>query len=206
MLIAGEKAPEFELPDQNGNPVRLSDFSGRKVVLYFYPKDSTSACTSQAIAMNEHLEAIRALGAEVVGVSRDTVRSHAKFAANLGLKFPILADPEYQALNAYGVFREKKMYGKGVGMMMNRRASTDARRFCRSHAILTDRRSLGRVIRLFPPVLRHRSLVVLRKVLPMVHLRTFGIPRVDALHALLRQGTHLAPSFPENGEIMSPFR
>lgn len=114
MLIAGEKAPEFELPDQNGNPVRLSDFSGRKVVLYFYPKDSTSACTSQAIAMNEHLEAIRALGAEVVGVSRDTVRSHAKFAANLGLKFPILADPEYQALNAYGVFREKKMYGKTV--------------------------------------------------------------------------------------------
>jgi peroxiredoxin Q/BCP len=114
MLVAGEKAPEFQLPDQNGNTVRLSDFSGRKVILYFYPKDSTSACTSQAIAMNERLEEIRSLGAEVVGVSRDTVRSHAKFAANLGLNFPILADPEYQALNAYGVFREKKMYGKAV--------------------------------------------------------------------------------------------
>lgn len=114
MLVAGEKAPEFQLPDQNGNTVRLSDFSGRKVVLYFYPKDSTSACTRQAIGMNERLEEIRSLGAEVVGVSRDTVRSHAKFAANLGLNFPILADPEYQALNAYGVFREKKMYGKAV--------------------------------------------------------------------------------------------
>ncbi len=114
MPNAGEKAPDFQLVDQNGNPVRLSDFSGRKVVLYFYPKDSTSACTSQAVSMNEQLEGIRALGAEVVGISRDTVRSHAKFAAALGLNFPILADPEYNALNAYGVFREKKMYGKPV--------------------------------------------------------------------------------------------
>lgn len=110
----GEKAPEFTLPDQNGKNVSLSDFQGRKVVLYFYPKDSTPACTSQAGAMNARHEEIEALGAVLLGVSRDTVKSHGKFAAALGLTFPILADPELAAINAYGVFREKKMYGKAV--------------------------------------------------------------------------------------------
>lgn len=110
----GEKAPDFMLPDQHGKDVRLSDFEGRKVVLYFYPKDSTPACTSQAAAVNARHEEIKALGAVLLGVSRDTVKSHENFAAALGLTYPILADPTLEVINAYGVFREKKMYGKAV--------------------------------------------------------------------------------------------
>ncbi len=114
MLNVQEKAPEFTLPDQSGKSVSLSDFAGRKVVLYFYPKDNTTACTSQAVAMNAQHDRFEALGATLLGVSRDTVKSHEKFAAALGLTFPILADPALNAINAYGVFREKKMYGKSV--------------------------------------------------------------------------------------------
>lgn len=114
MPNVGDIAPGFTLPDQNGTPVSLSDYLGRKVVLYFYPKDSTTACTSQAIAMNARKPDIEALGAAVLGVSRDSVASHARFAANLGLTFPILSDPALEAIGAYGVFREKTMYGKRV--------------------------------------------------------------------------------------------
>jgi len=110
----GEKASVFTLPDQHGKNVSLSDFQGRKVVLYFYPKDSTPACTSQAAAMNARHEEIKALGAALLGVSRDTVKSHEKFAAALGLTFPILADPGLEVIHEYGVFREKKLYGKAV--------------------------------------------------------------------------------------------
>jgi peroxiredoxin Q/BCP len=110
----GEMAPGFALPDQNGHIVRLADFLGRRVVLYFYPKDSTTACTSQATQMNARRAEIEALGAAVLGVSRDTVQSHEKFAAALELTFPILADPELAVLNAYRVYREKTLYGRRV--------------------------------------------------------------------------------------------
>jgi peroxiredoxin Q/BCP len=107
-------APDFALTDQNGNVAQLKDYSGRRLVLYFYPKDSTPACTSQAKIMNARHAEIEALGAALVGVSRDTVKSHIRFAAQLSLTFPILSDPELQAINAYGVFHEKSMYGKKV--------------------------------------------------------------------------------------------
>lgn len=114
MLSPGDKAPNFTLPNQEGKNVSLSDFTGRRVVLYFYPKDNSTACTSQAVAMNARSGEIASLGATLLGVSRDPVISHAKFAAALGLKFPILSDPELLAIRAYDVFREKRTYGKRV--------------------------------------------------------------------------------------------
>ena len=114
MIAAGERAPRIEAPDQDGRPVRLSDYEGRRVVLYFYPKDHTAGCANQAAGFNGRLGEIEALGARLLGVSRDSVRSHARFAADLGLRFPILSDPDLSALNAYGVVGEKKMYGKTV--------------------------------------------------------------------------------------------
>ena len=112
MLEVGTKAPEFTLPDKDGNPVSLSDFLGKKVVLYFYPKDNTPGCTKQACAFAAAYEGFRAKNVAVIGVSRDSVASHQKFAAKYDLPFILLSDPELQAIQAYGVWQEKKLYGK----------------------------------------------------------------------------------------------
>ncbi len=112
MLEAGMKAPDFTLPDKDGNEVSLSDFIGKKVVLYFYPKDNTPGCTRQACAFAGSYEAFKARDVIVIGVSRDSVASHVKFAEKHGLPFILLSDPERQAIEAYGVWQEKKLYGK----------------------------------------------------------------------------------------------
>ncbi len=112
MLSAGSKAPQFTLPDKDGNPVSLSDFFGKKVVLYFYPKDNTPGCTRQACAFAERLADFDRLGAGVIGVSKDSVASHQRFAQKHNLPFLLLSDPELQVIQAYGVWQEKKLYGK----------------------------------------------------------------------------------------------
>ena len=112
MLEIGNKAPDFALPDKDGRVVRLSDFLGKKVVLYFYPKDNTPGCTRQACAFAGAYEGFRAKNIEVIGVSRDSVASHVKFAEKHGLPFILLSDTELEAINAYGVWQEKKMCGK----------------------------------------------------------------------------------------------
>ena len=112
MLEAGVKAPAFTLPDQDGNPVSLSDFLGKKVILYFYPKDNTPGCTRQACAFAGSYDAFRDLDAVVIGVSKDSTASHRKFAEKYGLPFLLLSDPELGVLQAYGVWQEKKLYGK----------------------------------------------------------------------------------------------
>ena len=112
MLEAGRKAPDFALPDQNGSMVRLSDYLGKKVVLYFYPKDTTPGCTRQACAFAAAYEGFRSLDVTIIGISKDSVKSHEKFAAKYDLPFILLSDPELQAIEAYGVWQEKKLYGK----------------------------------------------------------------------------------------------
>ena len=112
MLDVGTKAPDFTLLDQSGREVHLSDFMGKKVVLYFYPRDNTPGCTRQACAFAQHHEAIEAKNAVVIGVSKDSVASHLKFAQKYELPFVLLSDPELQAIQAYGVWQEKKLYGK----------------------------------------------------------------------------------------------
>ena len=112
MLEVGTKAPDFTLSDKNGNPVSLRDFAGRRVVLYFYPKDNTPGCTRQACAFAGAYEEFKALDAVVIGVSKDSAASHQKFAEKYGLPFILLSDPERQAIEAYGVWQEKKNYGK----------------------------------------------------------------------------------------------
>ena len=112
MLEVGSKAPQFTLTDAGGNTVSLSDFIGKKVVLYFYPKDNTPGCTRQACAFAGAYKAFRDKGVEVIGVSRDSVASHGKFAEKYGLPFILLSDPERIAIEAYGVWQEKKQYGK----------------------------------------------------------------------------------------------
>ena len=112
MLEVGTKAPDFTLQDQHGNPVSLSDFRGRKVVLYFYPKDNTPGCTRQACAFALHHNAFAEQNAVVIGVSKDSAASHLKFAQKYDLPFILLSDPELQAIQAYGVWQEKKLYGK----------------------------------------------------------------------------------------------
>ncbi|HIY33448.1 MAG TPA: thioredoxin-dependent thiol peroxidase [Candidatus Evtepia faecavium] len=112
MLEVGTKAPAFTLPDKDGNPVSLSDFLGQKVVLYFYPRDNTSGCTRQACAFGAAYGQFQALGVAVIGVSKDSVASHQKFAAKNALPFLLLADPEHQVIEAYDVWKEKKLYGK----------------------------------------------------------------------------------------------
>ena len=112
MLTAGMQAPDFALWDKDGKLVRLSDFLGRKVVLYFYPKDNTPGCTRQACAFAGAYDAFRAKDVAVIGISRDSVASHVKFAEKYALPFVLLSDPERQAIEAYGVWQEKKNYGK----------------------------------------------------------------------------------------------
>ena len=112
MLEIGSKAPDFTLSDKDGNAVSLSDFAGKKVVLYFYPKDNTPGCTRQACAFAASYEAFKSLDAVVIGVSKDSVTSHAKFAAKYDMPFILLADPELEAIRAYDVWQEKKLYGK----------------------------------------------------------------------------------------------
>ena len=112
MIEVGMKAPDFTLSDKNGKAVSLSDFLGKKVVLYFYPKDNTPGCTRQACAFAGLYKEFEKKGVEVVGISRDSVASHVKFAEKHGLNFVLLSDPELEAIKAYGVWQEKKMYGK----------------------------------------------------------------------------------------------
>lgn len=112
MLEIGTKAPDFTLPDQDGNLVSLHDFLGKKVVLYFYPRDNTAGCTKQACAFAEKHPDFQALDAVVIGISKDTVASHRKFADKYSLPFLLLADPDLEVLQAYGVWQEKKLYGK----------------------------------------------------------------------------------------------
>lgn len=112
MLEVGAKAPEFTLPDKDGNPVSLSDFAGKKVVLYFYPRDNTPGCTRQACAFAAAYEDFKAMDAAVIGVSKDSAASHQRFAEKHGLPFVLLSDPELTAIQAYGVWQEKKLYGK----------------------------------------------------------------------------------------------
>mgnify|MGYP001054627618 FL=1 len=112
MLEVGTQAPAFTLPDQNGNLVSLSDFAGKKVVLYFYPKDNTPGCTRQACAFAQSYPEFQARNVVVIGVSKDSVVSHLKFAQKYELPFILLSDPELRAIQAYGVWQEKKLYGK----------------------------------------------------------------------------------------------
>ncbi|MBQ9150972.1 MAG: thioredoxin-dependent thiol peroxidase [Clostridia bacterium] len=115
MLQIGMKAPDFTLPDKDGNPVTLSSFRGKKVVLYLYPKDNTPGCTRQACAFGAQYDAFKAKGIEVIGISKDSVASHVTFAEKYALPFILLSDTERAAIEAYGVWQEKKMAGK-VGM------------------------------------------------------------------------------------------
>jgi peroxiredoxin Q/BCP len=111
-LTAGDMAPEFSLPRNGGGTVSLSDFAGKPVILYFYPKDDTSGCTTEAIDFSALAAEFEKIGASVIGVSPDSVKSHDKFAAKHSLSVVLAADEEHNALQAYGVWKEKSMYGK----------------------------------------------------------------------------------------------
>ena len=112
MLKEGTKAPAFALPDKDGNIVKLEDFAGKKLVLYFYPKDNTPGCTRQACAFASLYDGFKEKDVAVVGISKDSTASHQKFAEKYGLPFTLLADPELEAIKAYDVWQEKKLYGK----------------------------------------------------------------------------------------------
>lgn len=112
MLHTGTKAPDFTLPNQNGEMISLSDFLGKKVVLYFYPKDNTPGCTRQACAFAQKHDALVQKDVIVIGISKDSVASHLKFAQKYDLPFLLLSDPERAAIEAYDVWQEKKLYGK----------------------------------------------------------------------------------------------
>ena len=112
MLETGMKAPDFELPDQNGKVHKLSDYKGMKVILYFYPKDNTSGCTKQACGFGDRYPQFKEKGAVILGVSKDSVASHKKFEEKYGLPFTLLSDTELSVIKAYDVWKEKKNYGK----------------------------------------------------------------------------------------------
>ena len=112
MLNTGDRAPDFALLDKDGNTVKFSDFIGKKIVLYFYPKDNTPGCTRQACAFAGLYSEFQNKGVVVIGVSRDSVSSHLKFAEKYSLPFILLSDPNLEAIEAYGVWQEKKLYGK----------------------------------------------------------------------------------------------
>lgn len=111
---AGDKAPQFSLKDGDGRTVKLSDYKGRKVVLYFYPRDMTPGCTKEACAFQEDLSEFDERNVAVLGVSTDDARSHQRFSEKYGLKFPLLADTEHRVAEEYGVWQEKNMYGRKV--------------------------------------------------------------------------------------------
>ena len=112
MLETGMKAPDFTLSDKDGNQVSLKDFIGKKVVLYFYPRDNTPGCTRQACAFAAAYDAFKEKNVQVIGVSKDSIASHVKFAEKYNLPFVLLSDPDREAIEAYGVWQEKKMCGK----------------------------------------------------------------------------------------------
>ena len=114
MMKVGDKAPETLGKDENGKEIRLSDFRGRKLVLYFYPKDNTSGCTAEACSLRDHHRQLQEAGYEVVGVSKDTAASHVKFKEKHELPFPLIADVDHSLLEAMGAWGEKNMYGKKV--------------------------------------------------------------------------------------------
>ena len=108
----GDKAPEILGKDENGKEIRLSDFQGRKLILYFYPKDNTSGCTAEACSLRDHHQELQQAGYEIVGVSKDSAASHVKFKEKYGLPFPLIADIDHTLLEAMGAWGEKSMYGK----------------------------------------------------------------------------------------------
>jgi len=112
MIKEGDQAPDFELPADDGSQVRLSALRGKRVVLYFYPKDNTSGCTTQACDLRDNLQRIDEGGAVVLGVSPDSISSHEKFRDKYDLNFPLLADEDHEVAEAYGVWKEKSMYGR----------------------------------------------------------------------------------------------
>ncbi len=112
MLNPGDKAPYFEVQDQDGKTVKLTDFAGKNLVLYFYPKDDTSGCTKEACSFRDDLPSFEGINAAVVGVSPDPVKSHRKFADKYSLNFTLLSDESKTMLEAYGVWKEKSMYGR----------------------------------------------------------------------------------------------
>jgi len=111
-LDINSKAIDFTLKNKNGEDIKLSDYRGRKVILYFYPKDNTPGCSKEACGFNENLDAFASKNAVIIGVSKDTVASHLKFSSKYNLQFEILADPDLEVLKAYGVWQMKKSYGK----------------------------------------------------------------------------------------------
>ena len=115
MLTIGSPAPDFTLPNKDGHPITLSSFRGRKVILYFYPKDNTPGCTRQACGFAARYQAFEERGVTVIGISKDSTASHSRFAEKYNLPFLLLSDPDRLAIEAYGVWQEKKMAGK-VGM------------------------------------------------------------------------------------------
>ena len=112
IMNIGEYAPDFTLQDKDGKTVSLSDFKGRKVVVYFYPKDNTPGCSRQAVGFAENYNEFQKRNITVIGISKDSVESHVKFAEKYNLPFVLLSDPELTAIQAYGVWQEKKLYGK----------------------------------------------------------------------------------------------
>lgn len=112
LLKAGDKAPHFEGLDQNGQPISLRDFQGKKLALYFYPKDDTPGCTAQACSLRDNYTALQKSGYAILGVSPDSPKSHTKFISKYQLPFPLLADTEHKAVTDYGVWAEKKMFGR----------------------------------------------------------------------------------------------
>ena len=130
MLETGTQAPGFTLSDKDGKERSLSEFRGKKVIIYFYSRDNTAGCTRQANAFAALYDEFKAIGAEVIGISKDSAASHAKFAEKHSLPFVLLSDPERQAIEAFGVWQEKKLYGKvsmGVVRACGRRRSSTAR-------------------------------------------------------------------------------
>lgn len=111
-LTVGDKAPEFSLPSTDGSMISLKDFRGKKVVLYFYPKDDTSGCTKEACSFRDNLARVKKKGAVLIGVSADSVGSHKKFTEKYDLPFPLISDEEKSMIKAYGVWKEKSMYGR----------------------------------------------------------------------------------------------